>query len=166
MYLKLRRKEGEIKMSEETFLKVGEGGFMLREKGGKKYNFNPPRGNLILTDNRLVFAKSSTGLGKRMLVGVAVGGLIGNTVWKKMDKVKPEEIDKALERSESFAIPLCDIVDAKAEKGTALGGASKLNINYRTADKTSSCCFLVIGGVLGSKPPNDWVEAINSAKKA
>lgn len=155
---------GNEKTGMETIFKVGEGGFILREKGGKKYSYNPPRGNLILTDRRLVFAKSSVGLGKRMLVGAVAGVVLGSYVWKDMDKVNPEEIDKSLELSESFAIPLSDIVDAKAERGIKGLTNSKLNVNYKSSDKTTSCIFIVAGGLLGSEPPNDWVEAVNSAK--
>jgi len=83
-------------MSTEIILKVGEGGFVLKEKGDKKYiAATGPRGNLILTDKRLIFAKSSVGFGKRALVNVSSGALIGGYIGKTMDMVKPEELDEA-----------------------------------------------------------------------
>lgn len=151
-------------MTEETIVKVGDGGFILREKDGHKFNFNPPRGNLILTDKRLIFAKSSVGAGKRLAVAVGAGTLIGNYVWKKWDKVAPEEIDQALLREDSFALSLADISNVTAEKGIKGLSNSKLSLAYFTGGRIASCSFIISGGVLGSSPPNDWVDAIMTAK--
>jgi hypothetical protein len=151
-------------MSEEVVLKIGDGGFILREKDGNKFNFNPPRGNLILTDKRVIFAKSSVGFGKRLAVGVGAGLLIADRVWKKWDKVKPEEIDRALQLEGSFALLLTDISTVRAEKGIKGLTNSKLSIIYNISSRVASCSFFISGGLLGSAPPNDWVDSIMSAK--
>jgi hypothetical protein len=148
----------------ESILKVGDGSFLLYQKGDKKYRFNPPRGNLLLTDRRLIFAKSAVGFGKRVGVNLLTGVVIGGKLQQRMDKVNPQEIEEALLRSDSFELPLTDIVKATAEAGTKGLTNSKLHIKYKKAENTEDVSFFLTGSVFGSAPPNDWVNAILDAK--
>jgi hypothetical protein len=140
---------------EETVLK-SESGFGLREKGGKKYNFNPPAGTLILTDKRLIFAQSGGSLAKRMVAG----GLFGDIGLKAMTKVKPEELDKAFERPESFQLSLQDISEVKTEKKLT---TPYLSVEWRAPDNLKAV-FYKIGVYRGLKNFDEWTKAIQDAK--
>jgi hypothetical protein len=55
-------------------------------------------------------------------------------------------------------------VIAKAETGIRGLTNSKLNVNYNSSYKNTNCVFIIAGGLLGSEPPNTWVDAVNNAK--
>lgn len=142
--------------SEETILKT-ESGLGLKERGGKKYRFNPPAGTLILTDRRLIFAQSGEGLAKRMVAA----GLLGSIALKSMMKVKPEELDKALERPESFQLSLPDISEATIEKQLT---TPFLAVKWK-APENPKAVFYKVGVYSGLKGLFDeWVKAIQDAK--
>jgi len=138
---------------EETVLK-SESGFGLREKGDKKYRFNPPAGTLILTDKRLIFAQSGESLAKRMVAG----GLLGEIGMKAMTKVKPEELDKALERPESFQLNLQDISEVKSERKL---GTPFLSVQW-SPDKPKALLYKM--GSYGLKGFDGWTKAIQDAR--
>ena len=142
---------------EETVLK-SESGLGLREKGGKKYRFNPPAGTLILTDRRLIFAQSDEGLAKRMVAA----GLFGSMALKSMMKVKPEELDKALEKPESFQLSLPDIMEAKIEKQLT----TPFLVVRWNAPENPKVVFYKVGVSSGLKGLFDeWIKAIQDARK-
>ena len=140
---------------EETMLR-SESGLSLKQRGGKKYRFNPPAGTLILTDKRLIFAQSGAGLAKRM-VGA---GLLGTIALKALTKVKPEELDKALERPDSFQLNLQDISGVKTERQF---GGPLLSVQWNAPDKPKAVLYR--SGVAGSlKGYDEWIKVIQDAK--
>jgi hypothetical protein len=141
-------------LSLETILKVSDGGYVLIEKG-KKYRFNPPRGTIFLTDKRLIFAHTPGGAAKRILATVTLGAVIGNKIVNKLDKVKTEELNKALEMPESFSVNLTEIHSVEAK--FSLGG-NQLIVKARGIDGS------VIWRTSGYGVPKDWVQEINNAK--
>jgi len=147
---------------EETVLK-SESGFSLKQKGDKKYRFNPPAGTLILTDMRLIFAQSGGEFAKRLVAGGlfgGIGGIIGDKLLGAMTKVKPEELDKALERPDSFQLNLQDLSEVKTER--QLGGAL-LSVQWSAPDKPKA--LLYRSGVAGTlKGFDEWIKAIQDAK--
>ena len=143
--------------SEETVIK-SESGFAVKEKGDKKYRFNPPVGTLTLTDKRLIFAQSGAGLAKRM----AAQGLFGSIAVKAMTKVKPEELDKALERPDSFQLNLQDIQEAKNEKQL---GTRLLSIQWNAPDNPKALFYRTSTGLTSAfKGFDEWIKAIQDAK--
>lgn|GEM_PF-6927130 len=145
--------------SAETILEI-EGGYVLQQKGDKKHVFNPPTGTLILTDRRFIFAQSDVGLAERAMAG-SVGMAIGSEALRVMSTVRPEQLNKAFEKPESFCINLTDILEAKAER--QLTGAG-LIIRWN-APREMKAAFYKAGMITGLGIPNDWVEAINTAKE-
>ena len=145
---------------EETILKT-ESGLSLHQKGLKKYNFNPPLGTLVLTDSRLIFAQSEGAFAKRVVAGSLLGGMIGSEVLRGMTKIKPEELDKALARPESFQVNLQDILEVKTEKELLAG---LLTVEWNAAGKTKAQ-FNRAGTYSGFKGFDDWVSAVNAAKQ-
>ena len=145
---------------EETVLK-SESGINLNRRGEKKYNFNPPGGTLILTDQRLIFAQSGGEFLKRLVVGGVLGGIIGSEAMRGATRVKKEDLDKAMERSESFEIHLQGIIGAKVEKQF---GASLLCIDCSTPGMSRAQLYRA-GAVSSFKGFDDWIGEINSAKQ-
>jgi hypothetical protein len=144
---------------EETVLK-SESGLGLKQKGDKKYRFNPPAGTLILTDMRLIFAQSGGEFAKRLVAGQLFGGIIAGKLLGAMTKVKPEELDKALERPDSFQLNLQDLSEVKTER--QFGGAL-LSVQWSAPDKPKA--LLYRSGVAGSlKGFDEWIKAIQDAK--
>ena len=143
---------------EETVLK-SESGLGLKQVGDKKFRFNPPAGTLILTDKRLIFAQSGEGLAKRMVAG----GLLGEIGLKAMTKVKPEELDKAMKRPESFQLDLQDIAEAKTEKQL---GTPYLSVQSNTPDKPSAMLYRVapVSSGFRLKGFDEWTKVIQEAK--
>ncbi len=143
---------------EETILKTEP--FGLKQRGDKKYRFNPPAGTLILTDMRLIFAQSGGEFAKRLVAGGLFGGIIGGKLLGAMTKVKPEELDKALERQDSFQLNLQDISEVKTER--QLGGPL-LSVQWSAPDKPKAVLYR--SGVAGSlKGFDEWIKAIQDAK--
>ena len=143
----------------ETILKI-EGGYVLQQKGGEKHVFNPPTGTLILTDRRFVFAQSDVGLAKRAMAG-SVGLVIGSEALRVMSTVKPEQLNKAFEKPESFYVNLTDILEVKAERQLTSAG---LIVKWNGPGEMKAA-FYKTGMITGMGLPNDWVEAINTAKQ-
>jgi hypothetical protein len=141
---------------EETVLN-SESGIGLKQRGDKKYSFNPPAGTLILTDKRLIFAQSDKGLAKRMVAG----GLLGNLGLTAMTKVKPEELDKALERPESFQLNLQEISEAKTEKKL---GTPYLSVQSSAPDNPNAMFYRVTAASFHLKGFDEWAKAIQDAK--
>jgi hypothetical protein len=77
-----------------------------------------------------------------------------------MTKVKPEELDKALERSESFQVNLQDILEVKTERQL---GAALLSIQWNAPEKTKALLYRT-GAVSGFKGFDDWIKAIQDAE--
>ena len=113
-------------------------------------------GTLILTTMRLIFAQSGEGLAKRM----AAGGLLGDLGLKALTKVKPEELDKALERPDSLQFNFQDISEVKTEKqlGTAL-----LSVQGNAPDKPKALLYRS-NVASGHKGFDEWIKAIQDAK--
>ncbi len=145
---------------EETILKTEP--FGLKQRGDKKYRFNPPAGTLILTDMRLIFTQSGGEFAKRLGASglLGLGGLIGSKVVGAMTKFKPEELDKALDRPESFQLNLQDISEVKTEKqlGTAL-----LSVQGNAPDKPKALLYRS-NVASGHKGFDEWIKAIQDAK--
>jgi hypothetical protein len=81
--------------------------------------------------------------------------VIGNKIVNKLDKVKTEELNKALEMPESFSVNLTEINSVEAKM--SLGG-NQLIVKARGIDGS------VIWRISGFGVPNDWVQEINNAK--
>jgi hypothetical protein len=143
---------------EETVLN-SESGLGLKQRGDKKYSFNPPAGTLILTDKRLIFAQSDKGLAKRMVAG----GLLGDVGLKAMTKVKPEELDKALERPESFQLNLQEIIEAKTEKKL---GTPYLSVQSCASDTPRAMFYRAapVSSGFHLRGFDEWAKAIQDAK--
>ena len=137
-----------------------ESGFGLKQRGDKKYRFNPPAGTLVLTDRRFIFAQSGGEFAKRLLAGGLLGGIIGSEALKAMTKVKAEDLDKAIERPESFQVNLQDIMEVKTERqlGTAL-----LSVQWNAPEKPKALLYRS-GAISAFKGFDDWVKAIQTAK--
>ncbi|MFH0849116.1 MAG: hypothetical protein V1857_06410 [archaeon] len=144
---------------EETVLR-SESGFGLKQRGDKKYRFNPPAGTLILTDTRLIFAQSGGEFAKRLVAGGLLGGIIGSEALGAMTKVKPEELDKALERQDSFQLNLQDISEVKTERQL---GAALLSVQWNAPDKPKALLYRT-GVASGLKGFDEWIKAIQDAK--
>ena len=145
--------------SAETILKI-EAGYVLQQKGGEKHVFNPPTGTLILTDRRFIFAQSDVGLAERAMAG-SVGLVIGSEALRVMSTVKPEQLNKAFEKPESFYVNLTDILEVKAERQLTAAG---LIIRWNAPGEMKAA-FYKAGMITGLGLPKDWVEAINAAKE-
>jgi hypothetical protein len=144
---------------EETLLRT-ESGFGLKQKGDKKWRFNPPTGTLILTDTRLIFARSGEGLAKRMVAG----GLFGEIGLRALTKVKPEELDKALERPDSFHLNLQDISEVKNEGGGL--GLRLLSVQWAAPDNPKALFYRTSTGMSSTlKGFDEWIKAIQDARK-
>jgi len=140
---------------EETILK-NESGIGLKQKGDKKYRFNPPAGTLVLTDRRLIFAQSGGEFAKLLLFG----GIIGSEALKAMTRVKAEDLDKALEKAESFQLNLQDISEVKTERQL---GAALLSVQWNTPSESKALLYRT-GSISGFKGFDDWIKAIQDAK--
>jgi ribosomal protein L40E len=143
----------------ETILKI-EGGYVLQQKGGEKHVFNPPTGTLVLTDRRFIFAQSDVGLAERAMAG-SVGLVIGSEVLRVMSTVKPEQLNKTFEKPESFYVNLTDILEVKAERQLTSAG---LIVKWNASGEMKAS-FYKTGMITGLGLPNEWVEAINTAKQ-
>ncbi len=139
---------------------VTESGFGLKQRGDKKYRFNPPAGTLILTDKRLIFAQSGGEFAKRLLAGGRLGGIIGSEALRAMTKVKAEELDKALEKSESFEVKLQDISEVKTERQL---GAALLSLQWNDPEKPKALLYRT-GMISGFQGFDDWIKAIQDVK--
>ena len=89
-----------------------------------------PIGQLILTDRRLVFVKPAS----RGLIAGAPPDYSGN-------------IDEGLRNEGSIAVPLEQIVEAKAD---STWGTPYLRVRYRTESGDKACSFIFRGGSLAS----------------
>jgi hypothetical protein len=144
---------------EETIIK-SESGIGLRQKGEKKYRFNPPAGTLILTDERLIFARSGGELGKRLFAG-GFGILGAGALLRSMTKINPEELDKALEKPESFQLKLQDISEVKTER---MLGSALLSVQCPNAAERPKVQFYREGAVSPLRGFDQWIEATNLAR--
>jgi predicted nucleic acid-binding Zn ribbon protein len=98
---------------------------------------------------------------KRLVVGGVLGGIIGSEAMRGATRVKKEDLDKAMERPESFDIHLQDIIGAKVEKQF---GASLLCIDCSTPGMSRAQLYRA-GAVSSFKGFDDWIGEINSAKQ-
>ncbi len=146
--------------SEETIIK-SESGIALKQKASKKYTFNPPAGNLILTDSRFIFARSGGEFAKRLVAGALLGGIVGSEAMRGMTKVKAEELDKALDRPDSFQVNLQDISEVKTEKQLA---TALLSIQWNGPEKPKAL-FYRTGIVSSIGGFDEWVKAVNAARQ-
>ena len=145
---------------EETVLRT-EPGFVLYQKGEKKYRFNPPAGTLILTDQRVIFAQSGGEFAKRVVVGGLLGGIIGSEAMRMTTKVKKEQLDEALQRPDSFEIHLEDIIGVSQKSEF---GAKLLMIDSR-APGVEKGYVNRQGSLTAMKGFEDWISDINAAKQ-
>lgn len=144
---------------EEAVLKT-ESGIGPKQRGDKKYRFNPPMGTLILTDRRLIFAESGGEFAKRLVAGGLLG-IIGSEALRGVTKVKAEELDKALERSESFQVNLKDISEVKTEKQL---GVSFLSVQW-SAPQQQKALFYRTGVFSSFVGFDEWINQILTAKQ-
>jgi hypothetical protein len=150
-----------VSRPEETILK-SESGLGLKQKGDKKFSFNPPAGSLVLTDRRLIFAESGGEFAKRIVAGALLGGIVGSEAIRAMTKVKAEDLDKAFERPNSFQMNLDDILEVKTER---VLGASFLSVQWNAPERPKALLYRS-GFVSAFGGFDQWVSAVNAAKQS
>jgi predicted nucleic acid-binding Zn ribbon protein len=146
--------------AEETIL-MTESGICIKQKGDKKWTFNPPAGTLFLTDQRVIFAKSGGEFAKRLVVGGLLGGVVGSEAMRMTTKVNKEHLDEALQLQDSFEIHLQDItgVSQKSEFGAKL-----LMIESRAPGVEHAYLYRQ-GGLSGMKGFDEWMKDIDAARQ-
>ncbi len=77
-----------------------------------------------------------------------------------MTKVKAEELDKALEKSESFEVNLQDIPEVKTERQL---GEPFWSVQWNATEKPKALLYRT-GMVSGFQGLDDWVRAIQDSK--
>jgi hypothetical protein len=89
-----------------------------------------------------------------------LGGIVGSEALKAMTKVKAEELDKALERPESFQVNLQDITEVKTERQL---GAALLSVQWNSPEKPKALLYRS-GMISGFQGFDDWIKAIQKSE--